>query len=229
MTEDLPRTPEGDLIRRARDRAVPKLSIRAAAARIGISPEHWGNIERGHKSAGANEEPRRLDISPALIAKMALAVGVTPEQLETTGKRPDAAGELREIQRRDGAAAADQIEVLRPAGPEPLRRRERIPYDEDGPEGLEPYLQAVRHELYGAIGMLDQFAGRPLPEPAQVRGAAEVLAGLPGTVIFSTDYEANLWNDESMTLREKEHQIAYIRKMRQDFATREQRNAVLIR
>ena len=35
-SEDLPRTPEGKLIRSARNRAVPKVSIPCAAARIGI-------------------------------------------------------------------------------------------------------------------------------------------------------------------------------------------------
>lgn len=110
MTEDLPRTPEGDLIRRARERAAPKLSIRAAAARIGISPEHWGNIERGHKSAGEGKTPRPLDeVSAALIAKMARAVGLTPEQVENEGRRPDAAEALRELLSSPAAPDAEVI------------------------------------------------------------------------------------------------------------------------
>ena len=120
MTEDIPRTPEGDLIRRARERVVPKLTIRAAAAAIGISPEHWGNVERGHKPAGKGQPPRRLDnVSPALIAKMAMTVHVTPAQLESAD-REDAARELRELL-HDAAPDAEVIPL--PVDPDdPIRK-----------------------------------------------------------------------------------------------------------
>ena len=95
MTGNLPSTPEGALIRRVRNRLIPKLSIPAAAARIGISAEHWGNVERGHKSQKAGEPPRRVDADAVLLAKMAATVGVTADLMETEGRRPDAAEEMR--------------------------------------------------------------------------------------------------------------------------------------
>lgn len=93
--DDLLRTPEGELIRRARNRLIPKLSIPAAATQIGISAEHWGNIERGHKSQRAGEPPRRVGADALLLAKMAAAVGVTADLMETEGQRPDVAEEMR--------------------------------------------------------------------------------------------------------------------------------------
>ena len=102
-TGDLPAPPEGKLIRSARERAIPKVTIRAAAARIDISPEHWGNIERGYKSVSANEAPVRVEASAELMAKMAAVVHVTPEQMETRGQRPDAAEVMRETARRETA------------------------------------------------------------------------------------------------------------------------------
>ena len=144
---DLPATLEGDLIRRARDRAVPKLSIRRAAARIGISPEHWGNIERGHKSAGATETPRPLSPSASMLAKMAGVVGVTPGELAEAG-RQDAARELEEMQRRRPLA------VVPTQGPGPL---DALPDDEA--IAAAPVLAAVRERVRMAAEM---NPGRPL-------------------------------------------------------------------
>lgn len=84
-----PRTPEGKLIRRARSR----LSIPAAAARIGISTMHWGNIERGWRSTGSGKQ-EAVTGTPTMIALMARAVGLTPDELAAQGERPDAAAEL---------------------------------------------------------------------------------------------------------------------------------------
>jgi transcriptional regulator with XRE-family HTH domain len=72
-----------DLIRQARDRK--GLSQQAAATEAGITVQHWGQIERG-KERGKDET----------VAKMALVVGVTAEQLENAG-RDLAADQLREL------------------------------------------------------------------------------------------------------------------------------------
>lgn len=104
-SDDLPRTPEGGLIRSARNRAIPKISIPSAAARVGISAEHWGNIERGYKSVAANEPRVPVEASPELMAKMAAVVRVTPEQMETEGRRSDAAAIMREMPRSEVAYA----------------------------------------------------------------------------------------------------------------------------
>jgi hypothetical protein len=212
MTEDLPRTPEGDLIRRARDRAIPKLSIRTAAARIGISPEHWGNIERGYKSFGANEEPRRLDTSPALIAKMARAVGVSPELLETEGGRPDAAAELREITRQhpaaDAAGAADALAVAKiPAWPAHPRRPD-IDFSGGDPEGLRPWRQGVLRQLYSVLGIASRL-GAELPDPSEIPGAEGALLSLPPSRLpFTLGHELSAWHDDALTVGERVSVIA---------------------
>jgi hypothetical protein len=112
---DLPApTAEGKLIRQARELAIPRLSIRAAAARIGMSPEQWGNIERGYRYTKPNDPPRPFSHAPATtIAKMASAVGISPEHLESEGKRPDAADILREIERRESTAQPPRHEKRR--------------------------------------------------------------------------------------------------------------------
>jgi hypothetical protein len=100
MVDDLPRpTPEGKLIRRVRSLSIPKLSIPAAAARIGLSAEQWGYVERGYYPARDGNPPRPFSPPTATLAKMAHALRITPERLEAEGKRPDAAESLREILR----------------------------------------------------------------------------------------------------------------------------------
>lgn len=93
---DLPTpTPEGRLVRRAREMASPKLSIRAAAGRIGLSAEQWGTIERGYRPTRAGEPPQPFSPPAATLARMAHALGISPERLKAEGQRPDAAEMLR--------------------------------------------------------------------------------------------------------------------------------------
>jgi hypothetical protein len=96
MSDLPPPSPEGQLIRRVRELAIPKLTIRAAAARVGMSPEQWGNVERGFvRTRGA--PPRPFRPPAATLARMSTAIGLSPERLEEEGQRPDAAQMLREI------------------------------------------------------------------------------------------------------------------------------------
>lgn len=91
--------PEGKLIAAAAERL--SLSIREAARRAGISYGRWRQITTGYQ----NTSPGEFAIvrAPAkTLAKMAKTVGVTPEDMETVGQRPDAA----EIMRREEIAAA---------------------------------------------------------------------------------------------------------------------------
>lgn len=98
--EDMPPpTPEGELIRTAREAHIPRLSIREAARRVGLSFEIWGATERGYQSLGRGKPVRKADSSHVTVAQMAFAVGVSPEELAETG-RADAAATLREIIRR---------------------------------------------------------------------------------------------------------------------------------
>ena len=84
--------PEGALIERLRNEARPTMSGRAAAATAGISPSRWTQIIRGYKQETADlRVPVR---APAdTLARMARAVGATPDQLREVG-REDAADEL---------------------------------------------------------------------------------------------------------------------------------------
>ena len=90
--------PEGSLIRRRREAAVPPLSRRQAAAHAGISPSQWSDVERGSKRAGPGIVIP-VQATPETLAKMAAAVGATAEELSAAG-RPDAADRLRSAGRQ---------------------------------------------------------------------------------------------------------------------------------
>src|SRR5258707_15168029 len=68
--------PDADLIRFRREAVVPPLSRRQAAARAGISPSQWSDVERGRKRAGPGIVIPVLATAETL-AKMAMAVGVS--------------------------------------------------------------------------------------------------------------------------------------------------------
>ena len=109
MTADTPSTPEGQLIRTARERAVPRLTIAAAAQRTGISAEQWGTVERGHTRARPGSPTRRFSAPRMTVARMAAAVGgVTPADLEACGRK-DAADELRVMQAADRPADLEAL------------------------------------------------------------------------------------------------------------------------
>lgn len=82
--------PHGILIEDAREAA--RLSKREAARRAGISDAWWRYLVRGYQKA-----PGDLSSPADTIARMAHAVGLTPERLESEGQRPDAAEILRGI------------------------------------------------------------------------------------------------------------------------------------
>ena len=91
--------PEAGLIhRRRREASGPPLSRRQAAARAGISPSQWSDVERGSKRAGPGIViPVRA--TAETLAKMAAAVGVSADELTAAG-RDDAAGQLRSATRQ---------------------------------------------------------------------------------------------------------------------------------
>jgi hypothetical protein len=85
--------PEGELITEALKRMRPKVSIREAARRAGISDSWWRQVVRGYQPLrGGGRAP--MQGSAETVASMASVVGVTPEQLAAVG-REDAAEELR--------------------------------------------------------------------------------------------------------------------------------------
>lgn len=88
---------DGDLIRRARLKMVPALSIRRAAALTRDDPGNWGHVERGYQELGGARGRRDITHPPAaVLARMSSVVGVTPAQWEERG-RGDVAELLREI------------------------------------------------------------------------------------------------------------------------------------
>jgi hypothetical protein len=89
--------PEADLIRLRREAALPPMSRRQAAARAGISPSQWSDVERGRKRAGPGIVIPVLATAETL-AKMAAAIGVCADELAAAG-REDAAGQLRSATR----------------------------------------------------------------------------------------------------------------------------------
>jgi hypothetical protein len=126
-------TPEGRLIEEATKAS--GRSVRTLAANAGISDTRWRHIVKGWQSTpGGGQAPVRAPA--ATLARMAYALGLTPEQLDEVG-RSDAVPELQRLQRegvgvglataagaaydaqiRTGAAdeirtgAADEIELI---------------------------------------------------------------------------------------------------------------------
>ncbi|WP_158920608.1 hypothetical protein [Streptomyces sp. NBRC 109706] len=102
MSERPPQRPEGALIETAQ-RSL-RIQVKDAAQAAGISLSHWRQIVTGCQAIkGGYKSVRAPD---GTLAKMANAVGVTPEELESAG-RAGAASALRAI--KDG--------LTRPPGP----------------------------------------------------------------------------------------------------------------
>lgn len=73
-------TPAGALIEEARLAQVPKMSMRKAAAAVGISDAWWRQIVRGYKTVKGGAVVG-VDAPADTLARMADLVGVTAEQL----------------------------------------------------------------------------------------------------------------------------------------------------
>lgn len=90
---DKPQQPaEGALIQRAMIRQ--RLSARQAATKAAMSEGRWRQIVAGYQSARGQHIP--VTAPPATLARMAQAVGLTPDDLTTAG-RADAADVLRDL------------------------------------------------------------------------------------------------------------------------------------
>ncbi len=127
--------PEGKLIADAANRL--DLSIREAARRAGISYGRWRQITAGYQNVSpgvyaAVHAPART------LAKMARVVGVTPEQMETEGQRPDAA----EAMRREPAPAAPPRQ-----SPTGIPGIDQAATDEE----LEPFVRQIRRQIADAV------------------------------------------------------------------------------
>lgn len=82
------------LIRRRREDRVPHLSMREAARRADISSPWWRTLETGIRRVKGQDFPERANAET--LARMALVVGATAQELEQAG-RPDAAVKLAKL------------------------------------------------------------------------------------------------------------------------------------
>jgi transcriptional regulator with XRE-family HTH domain len=133
--------PEGELITAALKRIRPRLSIREAARRAGISEGWWRQVVRGYQPIkGGGKAP--MTGSAETIAAMARVVGVTPEQLEQAG-RTDAAEELRILEE-----PPSRLQVVTGAD---------APADEPGDEGLDEKLDRAQRLLAEGMALLEEL------------------------------------------------------------------------
>jgi transcriptional regulator with XRE-family HTH domain len=189
-----PAPPEGVIIRLAREAA--GISIADAAKRAGVSVPRWSQIETGSEIRHGTASP--VTGRAGTIARMAHAVpGITPERLETEGRRPDAAEVLREILREHPA-------LVIPGPGEEVPRSDFT--DDDDPE-LIPHLTSVQKDVYRAAGL------QPIPGLPPDDTSLDDLAGrMPGHLIFTTDVEIAVWDSDRLTTRQKRRLIARMRR-----------------
>ena len=109
MTQTPAQPPEGALIESARERRVPRLSIREIAKLAGISEARWRQIEKGYST------PRKDFHVPVTapadtLGRMAHAAIVDPKELREVG-RQDAANWLDEM--LGASADSPPVEITR--------------------------------------------------------------------------------------------------------------------
>jgi transcriptional regulator with XRE-family HTH domain len=88
---------EAELIRQRREAASPAMSRRQAAAKAGISPSQWSDVERGHKMGGGGVIVP-VQATAETLARMARVVSASADDLAAAG-REDAADQLRTLDR----------------------------------------------------------------------------------------------------------------------------------
>jgi transcriptional regulator with XRE-family HTH domain len=110
-----PVPPDAALIRLAREGA--GISVASAAEAAGMSKSRWVQIENGQEKRQGLI--RATHAKPVTIARMAHALRITPERLESEGQRPDAAEILREILHREVEAAEAAAPAALPVPGEP--------------------------------------------------------------------------------------------------------------
>jgi hypothetical protein len=198
-----PLTPEGKLIRRARELAIPKLTIRAAAARIGISAEQWGYVERGYIPTRRGEQQRPFTPTAVNLAKMAASVGVTPRQLSEIG-RADAAAILEDIPRKEALAPAAPPSYE--AAPLPFAPAPAAPSPDAGTTAT--LIRAFEAAVWAEV---DRAATSLGVAPAKLRtGEADV----PASEVFTDDLERMVWGLDYQRPAQRVAEVAALRAVR---------------
>lgn len=163
---DIPEPPYGTLIEVARKSA--RLSIAEAASRAGVSKATWIDYVRGWRRRKGETET--IDPDAGKVAHMAHAVGVTPEQLESEGREPDAAKVLRRVL---GGAENGQADL------EPEQAPRSSYMDEPDDEAWEMYpddsaADAARRAIFRAT------RGRPMHRRMKAISAFDRALGEDG-------------------------------------------------
>ena len=150
-------SPEARLIRAKREGAVPRMSVRQAAAdaaakwgRGGWSEATWRLHESGRS--------RLVPMPPGRLACMALIAGVLPEELGQAG-RDDGAAALRDLMRQ---------EAERPEVPQELREQAEA----EAGAGLDALLAEI------VLGLQDIDGSRQLTARQKRELREELIAGI---------------------------------------------------
>jgi transcriptional regulator with XRE-family HTH domain len=161
VVQDIPAPPEAEVIKLTRMAA--RLTVAQAAAKLGaaggtISETYWRDVERGHGGRRGLRVAARA--SDGLLAQMAEAVGVTPDQLrEAARDHPD--GETRAQVVRKAARVLEEI----------LRRRQPAAPLSDGnsadPAGgpgavVIPFPANVAEVVLGQLAAIEDALGSPV-------------------------------------------------------------------
>jgi transcriptional regulator with XRE-family HTH domain len=183
-----PARPEGALIRLARQAA--GLSIPDAVRLSGVSKARWSTVESGSESRDGVTRP--VNAKADTIARMARAVGINPDRLESEGQRADAALILREILRAEAEppaspAAEDDGPLLDDEDPGALALEvARLLIDQLPPgrarSRAEEVMQLPTPRLYSAreiLELLQAVLEAPLRPRRQAEGDAAALPERP--------------------------------------------------
>jgi hypothetical protein len=196
MDQRPPQPPEGKLIAEATERA--GLSIREASRRAGLSYGRWRQITSGYQnvspgSYAAVRAPART------LARMAEAAGLSPEQMETQGQRPDAAAEMRRA-----------VPAPEPPGNLPGPGVFDLPVTAEERAKFWSQVQAEVRRAEMEYGNPDPDRDPRIKDPA-----------LRGPQIFADATEAMAWNDPRMNRLQVIDLVASLRVIK-DRAIREE-------
>jgi hypothetical protein len=167
--------PEAALIEKLREELPDKESkIARVAKKAGISESRWRQIAKGYQQVDKGTQ-LRVVAPPGTLARMARAVGATPEALEQAG-RSDAAQELSKL---PSAASVSMLDDLS---------------DDDLVKELAKRL-ADRHE--GHNGSVRNDGAWDESKDGRVPGALGTMVGIP-----APDDAGMVWHEES---NERDH------------------------
>ena len=164
--------PEARLLELARERE--GLSVREAADRAGASISLWRQYEAGYATPAAGVQVPKT-APAATFARMALAVRLTAEVLESRGVRPDAVSLMRDISNLDTHRPAEpgqslaatipdahvSVSIVRPGDKLLIAVNRRITASEanDLRERLEAQLPGVEFGVVEAAALMAYRAG----------------------------------------------------------------------